>query len=66
METIYYAVKVMALLWILMVAFIAVFGANKSVKDDRSSRLFIAVTLSIVLPTIGYVVNAGTTAPGAL
>jgi hypothetical protein len=65
METIYYAVKVLALLWILMVAFIARFGANQSVKDDRSSRLFMAVTLSTVLPTIGYTVDAGTTAPGA-
>jgi protein-S-isoprenylcysteine O-methyltransferase Ste14 len=65
METIYYAVKVVALLWILMVACIAMFGANKSAKDDRSSMYFLAITLTTVLPTIGYTVNAGTTAPGA-
>ena len=65
MESIYYAVKVVALLWMLMVAFIAMFGANRSVKDDRSSMHFLAITLTTVLPTIGYTVTAGTTAPGA-
>jgi protein-S-isoprenylcysteine O-methyltransferase Ste14 len=65
METIYYAVKVVALLWILMVGFIALLGGNKSVKDDRSSMFFMAITLSSVLPTIGYTVQAGRTAPGA-
>jgi len=65
MESIYYAVKIVALLWMLMVAFIAMFGANRSVKDDRSSMHFLAITLTTVLPTIGYTVTAGTTAPGA-
>jgi hypothetical protein len=32
MDPIYYAVKVVALLWILMVAFIAMLDANKSVQ----------------------------------
>lgn len=65
MEPVYYAVKVVALLWILMVGFIALLGGNKSLKDDRSSMFFLAITLSSVLPTIGYTAQAGRTAPGA-
>jgi len=64
MESIYYAVKVVALLWVLMVAFIVIFGANQSVEKDRSSRIFMAITLSTVLPILRYSVDAGWTAPG--
>ena len=53
MEPIYYAVKVVALLWILMVAFIAMFGANRSTKNERFSSIFMATTLSTVLPIRG-------------
>jgi protein-S-isoprenylcysteine O-methyltransferase Ste14 len=65
MESIYYAVKVVTLLWVLMVALIAMFGANKSASEDRSSMYFLAITLTTVLPAIGYTVDAGRLAPGA-
>ena len=64
MESIYYAVKVVALLWILMVVAIVLFGADRSVEHDRLSQVFIAITLSTVFPILGYAIRAGENAPG--
>lgn len=65
MQSIYYAVKVVALLWILMTAFLVLFGGNKSEKDDHFSKYFIAITVSTILPIIKYTVDSGQEAPGA-
>jgi protein-S-isoprenylcysteine O-methyltransferase Ste14 len=65
MAPIYYAVKVVAAVWIIMVIFILFFGGNKSEKQDRSSKIFIILTISFVLPIIQYTVASGTAAPGA-
>ncbi len=65
MESIYYAVKVLALLWILIVIFLALLGGTRNTKDDRGSQLLVAVTISSVLSIIRYTTDNGVNAPGA-
>ena len=65
MASIYYAVRVLAVLWILMVIFIVFMGGNKSHKQDRASMLLLMISFSFVLPTIKYTTDLGTAALGA-
>lgn len=65
MESIYYAVRIIALLWVLMVAFIAMFGMNQNLKADRASGLGLAITISSVLPIIKQTISSGASALGA-
>ncbi len=47
MASIYYAVKLVALLWILMLIAVVLFGANKSKKDDRNSQYGMAYRIYV-------------------
>jgi protein-S-isoprenylcysteine O-methyltransferase Ste14 len=63
--SIYYAIRIVALLYILMTFFILASGGKQSDKNDRFSRNFIMITMGCFLPIIGYSVDGGVTAPGA-
>jgi len=65
MASIYYAVRVVAVIWILMVIFIVLMGGDKSRKRDRASMLFLMISFSFVLPAIKYTADHGAAAPGA-
>jgi protein-S-isoprenylcysteine O-methyltransferase Ste14 len=59
MENIYYAVKVVSLLWIGMVFFIYILGENRSAKEDGFSKYIVMMTLFGFMPGIQYVINLG-------
>ena len=65
MNSIYYNVKVAAVLWICMALFVLATGGRKKAKEDRFSTYILMVTMSAFLPTIGYIANAGEAGPGA-
>src|SRR5689334_992185 len=65
MQSIYYAVRIIALLWVLMVAFVAIFGLNQNLKADRASGVALAVTISSILPIIKQTIDSGVSASGA-
>lgn len=66
MEPIYYAIKVLAILWVFMIFFIFMFGGLRPEKDDRFSKYFIMITLSLVMPVIRATEVAGPRSPAAL
>lgn len=66
MASIYYAVRVLAVLWILMVLIIVLMGGNKSHNQDHASMLILMISFSFVLPTIKYTADHGAAAPGAI
>jgi protein-S-isoprenylcysteine O-methyltransferase Ste14 len=65
MDSIYYAVKAVAAIWVLMTFMIYLFGGSRPEKNDRFSFFFIMITITFVLPTIQATVAAGVTGPGA-
>lgn len=65
MVSIYYAVRVVAVIWILMVIFIVFMGGDKSHKQDRASMLILMISFSFILPAIKYTADLGAAAPGA-
>jgi protein-S-isoprenylcysteine O-methyltransferase Ste14 len=59
MEDIYYAVKVISLLWVGMVFFIYIMGENKSAREDGFSKYIVMATLFGFMPGIQYIINLG-------
>lgn len=64
MESIYFVVKVAALLWVGAMFFIFVMGSNASEKDDRFSSSVLFGTMSAFLPAIQFGTYQGTTGTG--
>ncbi|MDB1125082.1 methyltransferase family protein [Vibrio algarum] len=56
MDNVYYAVKLIALLWLLLLAILLIFGqpTENERKSKDKSTYFIAITLSPFLPIIQY------------